>query len=110
VRPYRRDRLLVQRVRQALLNQPLANGKADDLAAWLHLSTRSLHRQLQAEGASLQALKDEVRRQRAMELLQRTAKPVKQVAQAAGFQNEKSFIRAFKHWTGKTPGEWRARG
>ncbi|MDO9479977.1 MAG: AraC family transcriptional regulator [Hydrogenophaga sp.] len=109
VRPYRRDRLLVQRVRQLLLTQPQDTRNADDLAALLHTSARSLHRQLQEEGATLQALKDEVRRERTMALLQRTSKPVKQVAEAAGFQNEKSFIRAFKGWTGMTPGEWRGK-
>ena len=107
VRPYRRDRLLVQRVRQVLANQPLAAHNADDLATVLNTSARTLHRQLREEGASLQALKDEVRRQRAIELLQRTQRPIKQVAQAVGFVNEKSFIRAFRLWTGKTPGEWR---
>ncbi|MEY4978846.1 MAG: Urease operon transcriptional activator [Pseudomonadota bacterium] len=108
VRPYRRDRLLVQRVRQVLASQPQHAHNAHDLAAQLGLSARSLHRQLQAEGATLQALKDDTRRQRAMDLLQRTQKPLKQVAEAAGFQNEKSFMRAFKDWTGVTPGEWRA--
>ncbi len=108
VRPYRRDRLLVQRVRQVLLTQPQHAHNADDLAALLHTSARTLHRQLKEEGATLQALKDEVRRERAMDLLQRSSKPVKQVAEAAGFQNEKSFIRAFKGWTGVTPGDWRA--
>jgi AraC-like DNA-binding protein len=109
VRPYRRDRLLVQRVRQVLTTQPLDAHNADDLAGLLHTSARTLHRQLKEEGATLQALKDEVRRERAMALLQRTSKPVKQVAEAAGFQNEKSFIRAFRGWTGMTPGEWRGR-
>ncbi len=107
VRPYRRDRLLVQRVRQLLLTQPQHTRNADDLAALLHISARSLHRQLKEEGATLQALKDEVRRESAMSLLQRTSKPLKQVADAAGFQNQKSFIRAFKGWTGVTPGAWR---
>jgi AraC-like DNA-binding protein len=107
VLPYRRDRLLVQRVRQLLASQPLDALNAEGLAAQLNLSPRTLHRQLKDEGASLQALKDEVRRERALTLLQRTAKPIKQVAEAAGFQNEKSFIRAFKGWTGMTPGEWR---
>ena len=107
VRPYRRDRLLVQRVRQVLTSQPLAAHNAADLAEQLNTSARTLHRQLSEEGATLQALKDEVRRQRAIEWLQRTSKPIKQVAEAAGFQNEKSFIRAFKGWTGVTPGEWR---
>ena len=109
VRHYRRDRLLVQRVRQALAAQPQFSHNAQDLAAQLAVSARTLHRQLKEEGASLQALKDEVRRTRAMELLHRTDRPIKQVADAAGFQNEKSFIRAFKGWTGVTPGEWRAR-
>lgn len=108
VRPYRRDRLLVQRVRQVLLNQPQDAHNADDLAALLHTSARTLHRQLKEEGATLQALKDEVRRERAMALLQRTNRPIKQIAAATGFLNEKSFIRAFKTWTGMAPGEWRA--
>ncbi|MDP3423938.1 MAG: AraC family transcriptional regulator [Burkholderiaceae bacterium] len=107
VRHYRRDRLLVQRVRQALAALPHLGHNADDLAAQLAVSARTLHRQLRDEGASLQTLKDEVRRDRAMELLLRTDRPIKQVADAAGFQNEKSFIRAFKGWTGATPGEWR---
>lgn len=106
---YRRDRLLVQRVRQTLAADPAAGHSAEALAAKLHLSARTLHRQLKEEGASLQALKDEVRRARAVELLQRTERPVKQVAQAAGFVNEKSFIRAFRGWTGSAPAEFRRR-
>ena len=100
---YRRDRLLVQRVRQALASQPTETHSADDLAALLNLSARTLHRQLKDEGASLQALKDEVRQARAQDLLLRTNRPVKQVALATGFLNEKSFIRAFKGWTGQSP-------
>lgn len=109
VRPYRRDRLLVQRVRQVLHQQPQAAHNAHDLAGLLHTSARTLHRQLKDEGASLQALKDEVRRERAMALLQRTGKPIKQIAAEVGFQNEKSFIRAFKGWTGQTPDGFRQR-
>ena len=107
VRSYRRDRLLVQRVRQVLASRPQDAHNANDLAALLNTSPRTLHRQLKDEGASLQGLKDEVRRQRATELLLRTKRPIKQVAEAAGFQNEKSFIRAFKGWTGQSPGAWR---
>jgi AraC-like DNA-binding protein len=104
---YRRDRLLVQRVRQALLTQAEQIRSAEDLAAWLAMSPRTLHRQLKDEGASLQALKDEVRQARALDLLLRTERPIKQVAQASGFVNEKSFIRAFKTWTGVSPAEFR---
>ena len=107
VRPYRRDRLLVERVRQTLAQHPEHSRNADDLAAWLNMSARTLHRQLKEEGASLQALKDAVRRDVAMAQLQRTSRPLKQVAEAAGFQNEKSFIRAFKTWTGASPEAFR---
>ena len=85
---YRRDRLLVQRVRQSLSAHAQQTHNAESLAALLNVSPRTLHRQLKEEGATLQGLKDEVRRGRAIELLHRTARPIKQVAQAAGFQNE----------------------
>ena len=114
---YRRDRLLVQRVRQLLAaplpGQPahaLPQHSAESLAALLHVSPRTLHRQLKEEGATLQGLKDDVRRTRAVELLHRTQRPIKQVAEAAGFVNEKSFIRAFRGWTGQSPAEFRKGG
>jgi AraC-like DNA-binding protein len=107
---YRRDRLLVPQVRQALAAHPDRGHNAEQLAALLHVSPRTLHRQLKEEGASLQRLKDEVRGDCARHLLHRTGKPVKQVAAAAGFRNEKSFTRAFRQWTGMTPAEFRATG
>jgi AraC-like DNA-binding protein len=106
---YRRDRLLVQRVRNALSSHGRQTHNAEVLAAHLHVSPRTLHRQLKEEGATLQGLKDEVRQARAIDLLHRTERPVKQIAEAAGFQNEKSFIRAFKGWTGWSPAEFRKR-
>ena len=106
---YRRDRLLVQQVRQALAAYPDLAHKADSIAALLNISARTLHRQLKEEGASLQALKDEVRFERATDLLNRSDKPVKQVAAAAGFRNAKSFIRAFRQWSGVAPTAFRAR-
>ena len=110
VRPYRRDRLLVEKVRQTLAEHPEHSRNADDLARWLNLSTRTLHRQLQEEGATLQQLKDSVRRDKAMDLLLRSARPIKQIAAEVGFQNEKSFMRAFKAWTGQTPEGFRNKG
>ncbi|MES2999292.1 MAG: AraC family transcriptional regulator [Pseudomonadota bacterium] len=105
---YRRDRLLVEQVRQALINDPESTHGAEGLATVLHMSSRTLHRQLKEEGASLQALKNQVRCERAQDLLLRSAKPVKQVAAAVGFRSEKSFLRAFKDWTGATPAAFRA--
>ena len=107
VLPYRRDRLLGQQVRQLLAVSPSRTSNAEALATLLKVSARTLHRQLQDEGSSLQSLKDAVRFEHAQDLLNRTKKPVKQVAAAAGFRNEKSFIRAFRAWSGKSPGVFR---
>ena len=109
VRPYRRDRLLIERVRQVLSRHPEHARNADDLAAHLGLSARTLHRQLQQEGASLQQLKDAVRRDKAMQLLLKTNKPIKQIAAEVGFANDKSFMRAFQGWTQQSPDAWRKR-
>jgi len=104
---YRRDRLLGQRVRELLRTRPLETGNADAVAQWLNMSSRTLHRQLHAEGLSLQALKNDVREAQAAELLARTDRPIKQVALDVGFRNEKSFARAFRTWTGSAPGDYR---
>jgi AraC-like DNA-binding protein len=105
---YRRDRLLVQRVRE-LLHHPAADAlHAEGLARALNVSLRTLHRHLQQEGSSVQSLKDEVRFSRAQELLRRTRQPIKQIAHQLGYRSEKSFARAFRQWTHTTPSDWRA--
>jgi AraC-like DNA-binding protein len=110
VLPYRRDRLLVQRVRGILAEGLAASPTAAEVAHRAWVSVRTLHRHLRQEGATLQGLKDEARRERALALLARGQDPVKQVARAVGFRSEKSFARAFKGWTGRTPAELRRRG
>ena len=105
---YRRDRLLVQRVRELLQRPPTGALDAEGLARSLNLSLRTLHRHLHQEGASVQSLKDEVRCARAQDALRRTQQPVKQIAHLLGFRSEKSFARAFRQWTGATPSDWRA--
>ena len=104
---YRRDRLLVERVRETLRTRPATQACAGALAEALQVSKRTLHRHLREEGASLQGLKDEVRRDEATRLLGRTARPVKQIAREVGFESEKSFARAFRAWTGMSPSEFR---
>jgi AraC-like DNA-binding protein len=104
---YRRDRLLVQRVRE-LLHHPAADAQhADGPARALNVSLRTPHRRLRQEGASLQSLKDDVRCSRAQVLLGRTHQPVKQIVHPLGYRSEKSFTRAFRQWTGTTPSDWR---
>ena len=91
VLPYRRDRLLVQQVRQVLAAHPAGTHNADSVAALLATSARTLHRQLREEGATLQALKDEVRRERAQDLLYRTRQPHQAGGGGGGVSQREEF-------------------
>lgn len=104
---YKRDRLLVQGVRQFLQEPANRAATAEIVAEHLHVSVRTLHRQLQDEGSSLQQLKDETRFNHALELLNRSQKSIKQVSALVGFGNEKSFSRAFRGWAGVSPQAFR---
>lgn len=108
VKPYRRDRLVRHRV-QHLLRETGSGSEqtATAIAEALHVSVRSLHRFLKEDGTSLQAIKDEVREERARQLLIRTNDPIKKVAGQVGFDNARSFARAFTSWTGVTPQQFR---
>lgn len=109
VLPYRRDRLLVERVQLMLRGQAGDFPNAGDVAERLNVSPRTLHRQLLKEGASLRQLKEAARKKRAIDALTRSSRPIKRIALAAGYQSEKSFSRAFRQWTDASPREYRAR-
>ncbi|MDH4395049.1 MAG: AraC family transcriptional regulator [Limnobacter sp.] len=104
---YRRDRLLVQKVQQILKQRCQENLGIDTIAQALNVSTRTLQRRLKEEDASLNQLKEDARKDRACELLHKSRKSVKQIAAAVGYQNQKSFTRAFKEWTNHSPTEFR---
>jgi AraC-like DNA-binding protein len=104
---YRRDRILASRLRALLTARPGELHNAHSLARALHVSVRTLHRQLDEEGTSLQAVKDDVRRELAIEQLCRTTLSIKHIALAVGFASEKTFARAFRHWTGEAPSDYR---
>jgi AraC-like DNA-binding protein len=81
----------------------------EEVAARLHLSTRTLKRQLAATGTTFTEVVEEVRKQRALLLLARKDLGVEQVADRLGYSDVANFTRAFRRWTGQTPAAWRGR-
>lgn len=79
----------------------------NDVAARLYLSPQTLRRRLAAEGKSYQTVKDNLRRDAAIHLLLRPELTLEDVAQQVGFSETSTFHRAFKKWTGVTPGLYR---
>jgi AraC-like DNA-binding protein len=78
------------------------------LARTLQTSTRTLRRALRTMRTSYTELLDESRRERAEKYVRATSMTLEQIARELGFSTVRSFRRAFKRWTGGTPGAIRA--
>lgn len=80
----------------------------EQLADRLGVSAATLRRRLDGEGTHWQQLKDEVRRDLAIQHLADRTVSVEQVAAWLGFNDGPSFHRAFRKWTGSAPGAYRS--
>ncbi|MBI5718238.1 MAG: AraC family transcriptional regulator [Burkholderiales bacterium] len=81
----------------------------EEVARTLALTPQTLGRRLREEGQGFQTLKDDLRRDTAIELLQRPDLTLVDIAVQIGFSEASTFHRAFKKWTGVAPGEYRHR-
>lgn len=98
-----------ERVLQLLRQHPSEHLPGlEQAAAQLGLTARSLRRQLAREGGGYQQLKDRFRRELACSHLTHSNAPIAEVARLAGFDEPSAFHRAFRRWTGSSPGSYRA--
>lgn len=77
------------------------------LARRLHVSARTLARQLGAEGASYRELLEHTRQRDACQLLEGSPMGIGEIAAHLGYQNPANFTRAFRQWTGQSPSQYR---
>jgi AraC-like DNA-binding protein len=77
------------------------------LAGEMHMTPATMRRRLHAEGTSYQATKDELRRDLAIGSLSHSQRSVTDIARELGFADRSAFHRAFRKWTGASPGEFR---
>lgn len=106
---YRRDREVARAVREELGRSLAAAPSLGEVARRLNLSSRTLHRRLQEESTSFRAVRDALRRERAVDQLQRTRRSVADIAAALGYSEPSAFFRAFQGWTGQAPTTYRRR-
>ncbi|MEV6772422.1 AraC family transcriptional regulator [Nocardia sp. NPDC051030] len=95
-------------VRKFLSENPTALPSLSAMAERLFISRRTLTRRLEAEGTSFRTLIEESRRTVAVELLTHTDLTTGQIATHLGYSASSPFIRAFRHWHGCRPQEFRA--
>lgn len=105
---------VTERVRRTLVLALRAAGparlpEAAEVAARLAVSPATLRRRLQEEGTSYRRLKDAVRRDAAISSLAAGREPIAELAARLGFSEDTAFHRAFRRWTGTTPGAYRRR-
>jgi len=102
------DENFIERVRVAI-QQKLAGRRPniEDIADALHISSRTLQRRLQEEGASFQRVLEEARHQLARHYLNNSVLELNEAAYLLGYEDSSSFVRAFRTWEGIPPARWR---
>ena len=94
-------------VRQLIVSL-LPAGRADQetIASKLYRSASTLQRQLSAEGTSFRELLQATRQGLAEQYLKDGQHSQAEVAFMVGFSDQSNFSRAFKRWTGDSPGQY----
>ncbi|RZL90592.1 MAG: AraC family transcriptional regulator [Variovorax sp.] len=78
----------------------------DDIARRMNISARTIDRNLKKEHLQFRELSQQVRFERARELLAQGRATVSQVAEQLGFSDTANFSRAFRRHCGVTPSEF----
>jgi len=78
----------------------------DQVAELMHLSPRTLQRRLDDSNLNFRQLLDETRLRLAQAYLNDPRLQIKDVAHLLGFSEQSAFNRAFKRWTGISPGQF----
>jgi len=105
---YRDQSSLTERIRRLLrryLTQEMPS--LEVISDMLATTPQTLRRHLQREGQGYQMIKDALRRDVAVQYLTQTELSLPEVAAKVGFSEASTFHRAFKGWTGLTPGAYR---
>ncbi|MET0704966.1 MAG: AraC family transcriptional regulator ligand-binding domain-containing protein [Mycobacterium sp.] len=95
-------------IRSRFAKTPGAIPSIEELAGELHMSTRTLRRQLDQEHTSYRELRTDVSKTLAVELLSVVGLSVTEVARRLGYSDTTSFSHAFRRWTGRAASEYRS--
>ena len=105
-----RERRFLDRLQEYLSSHELSRLPDMQTAARaLGTSVRSLRRRLSEEGLSYRAIVQSTLERAAKLLLGDPTRSIQETAHALGFDDVAAFHRAFKRWTGLTPGQYRER-
>lgn len=99
---------LVYRAQELLSDDLRTEFTLEELSRQLHLSSRQLARLFKHHtGQTIHAYRQQIRAERAEQLLQHSDLSIKEIAQACGFAQVRQLIRLWKKVKQCTPGQWR---
>jgi AraC-like DNA-binding protein len=105
---YERSNLTMQ-VRARIIEQlPDGRPSQEHIAQTLNTSLRSLQRRLKDEETNFKSLLNETQQELALQYIRDSSRTLGEIAYLLGFSEPSNFTRAFKRWTGKSPGEFRS--
>ncbi|MEN8320689.1 AraC family transcriptional regulator [Acinetobacter junii] len=99
--------LSLQIRRQLILQPPSEWAELKDIAQQMSMSTATIQRRLKQEGVSYQQLKNDIRCDIAIERLSKTNDSIQSISDDLNFHDPSAFHRAFKKWSGVSPGSYR---
>jgi AraC-like DNA-binding protein len=85
------------------------SGSAEQVAQLFSMHRRTLNRRLKARDTTFHALVEETRFDIARHFLDSTQLPIVEIASTLDYADASAFTRAFRRWSGTTPGAWRDR-
>jgi AraC-like DNA-binding protein len=99
----KRQSEIVASVERILRRRLAEHPTLGDVASSLNLSERTLRRHLAAAGRVYRDIHDQLRTERALELLSAGALSIADIGSEVGYSDAREFRRAFKRWTGAAP-------
>lgn len=105
---FKNPNALSHQIRKHLIQTPTASwAELPDLSQQFGMSEATMQRRLKQEGVNFQQLKNDIRRDLAIDLLEGSAYTLQDISEKLNFHDVSAFHRAFKKWTGVSPGAYR---
>jgi AraC-like DNA-binding protein len=102
-----RNDIISQAMTEIVDQLPSGDLSIDSVSDALHVTPRTLRRRLSVKDTSFKQLLTDVRQDLATQYIQDRTLTLTEISFMLGFSEASSFSRAFRNWTGKSPGEMR---
>src|SRR5690606_20933898 len=105
--PTTQNQQMLLLIRRLVTMDPGRSCTIELVAEKLGSTPRTLSRYLRAAGHSFSEMRNSVRCQHAQRYLRESGVPIIDIAERLGYSDQASFSKAFRSWTGQTPGDYR---